>query len=69
MSCVWGGLLIAAGAFILVSAIVKSEFAVYRLLGARSRILWKDHVHRFHQVAGVLVIVFGILVMFGVIGK
>ena len=61
--------MVAVGTFLLVSAIRKSEFVVYRLLVAKSRILWRDHVHRFHQVAGVMVIVFGILVMLGVIGK
>jgi hypothetical protein len=69
VSYIWGGLLVAVGTFLLVSAIRKREFVVYRLLVARSRILWKDHVHRFHKVAGVLVIVFGVLLMFGVIGK
>ena len=37
----------------------QSEFVVYQLLVARSRILWGDRVHGFYQVAGVLMIVFG----------
>jgi hypothetical protein len=29
--------------------------------------LWGEHVHRFHQIAGVMVIIFGILVAIGYI--
>ena len=47
MSVVWGGLIVAVGIFLFVSAVRKSEFIVYRLLVARSRILWKEHVHQF----------------------
>ena len=69
MSYVWGGLIVAVGIFMFVSAVTKSEFVVYKLLTARSRILWKEHVHKFYIVVGLLVVVFGILVAFGVIGK
>ena len=69
MSFVWGGLIVAVGIFLFVSAVRKSELIVYRLLVARSRILWKEHVHQFYKVVGVLVVVFGVLVALGVIGK
>jgi len=29
---------------------------------ARSKILWGEKVHRFHQIAGAIVMVFGALV-------
>ena len=51
----------------LVCASLKSEFIIYRLLVARSRILWGKNVHRFHQITGTTVIVFGALVAFGII--
>ena len=69
MNFVWGGLLVAVGIFLFVSALRKSDFIVYRLLTYRSRILWKENVHRFYQVAGVLVVIFGVIVMTGVVGK
>jgi hypothetical protein len=34
----------------------RSEFVIYRLLAARSRILWGDRVHGFYQVAGVILV-------------
>ena len=67
MHILWGSLIMAAGLFMLVCASLKSEFIVYRLLVARSRILWGENVHRFHQIAGAMVIVFGALVALGVI--
>ena len=69
MSYVWGGFIAAVGIFLFVNAARKSEFIVYKLLTARSRILWKEHVHKFYMVVGVLVVFFGILVALGVIGK
>ena len=51
----------------LVCGRLKSEFIIYRLLAARSRILWGENVHFFYQVAGAAVIVVGILVALGYI--
>ena len=68
MNVLWGCLIAALGLFLFVSGTMKSQFAVYRLLVARSRILWGERVHGFYQVAGVLVIAFGILFAVGVIG-
>ena len=67
MHILWGSLIMAAGLFMLVCASLKSEFIIYRLLVARSRILWGENVHRFHQITGTMVIVFGALVAFGYI--
>jgi hypothetical protein len=67
MHILWGSLIMAAGLFMLVCASSKSQFIIYRLLVARSKILWGENVHRFHQVTGTLVIVFGILVALRII--
>jgi uncharacterized membrane protein len=57
----WGTLMAIIGLFMLVCGTVKSDFVVYRLLVARSRILWGDAVHRFFQVSGLIVAALGIL--------
>ena len=67
MHMLYGALTVAVGIFLLVCGATRSEFVIYRLLVARSRILWGEKVHRFHQVAGVMVIVFGLLLVFGYI--
>jgi len=66
MNVLWGILVILVGSFLLICGRLKSNFIVYRLMVARSKILWGDNAHRFHQVAGAMVIVFGILVAAGV---
>jgi len=67
MHVLWGSSIMAAGLFMLVCGSLKSRFIVYRLLVARSKILWGEHVHRFYQIAGAMVIVFGALVALGCI--
>jgi hypothetical protein len=67
MHVLWGILIILAGLFLFICGRLKSNFIIYRLFVYRSRILWGDNVHRFHQVVGVIVIVFGILVTSGYI--
>ena len=62
MPVLWGSLIVVAGLFLLVCGSLKSEFFIYRLLVARSKILWGEHTHRFHQITGVIVIVVGVLV-------
>jgi len=59
--------IVAAGLFLLVCGRLKSEFFIYRLIVARSKILWGENVHRFHQIGGGIVIVFGVLVAIGYI--
>jgi hypothetical protein len=58
--------MVAAGLFMFVCGSSKSEFIIYRLMAARSRILWGDNVHRFYQITGTIVIVFGVLITLGV---
>ena len=68
MHILWGCLIAAVGLLLFVSGITKSEFIVYRLLVARSKILWRERVHGFYQVAGLLVVAFGVLLAIGAIG-
>jgi hypothetical protein len=58
----------AAGLFMLVCGTMKSEFIIYRLMVARSRILWGegDAVHRFYQVSGPIIIILGVLWALGI---
>ena len=67
MHIVWGCLTAAIGLTMFVGGCLKSEFILYRLLVARSKLLWGKHVHKFYQVAGIMVLVFGILLALGVI--
>jgi len=67
MSILWGCLIAVVGLFLFISATTKSELIVYRLLVARSKILWGERVHGFYQVAGLLVVAFGVLFAAGVI--
>ncbi len=67
MHILWGSLIMAAGLFMLVCGSLKSKFIIYRLMVARSKILWSENVHRFYQITGAIVIIFGALVAFGYI--
>jgi hypothetical protein len=67
MHLLWGILIVLAGLFLLICGRLKSDFFIYRLIVARSRILWGDNTHRFHQIVGAIVIVFGVLVAVGYI--
>jgi len=67
MHLLWGTLIVLAGLFLLVCGRLKSDFFIYRLIVARSKILWGDNTHRFHQIVGAIVIVFGVLVAVGYI--
>jgi len=62
MNILWGVLIILAGLFMTICGTIKSNFIVYRLLVYRSKLLWGENVHRFYQVVGAIVIVFGLLV-------
>ena len=65
----WGILIVAIGLFMLICSLLKTDFIVYRFLIHRSKKLWGKNVHLFHTIVGVIVIVFGILVALGIIGK
>jgi len=66
MNMLWGFLMAAVGVFMLICGTTKSEFIVYRLLVARSRLLWGDAVHRFYQFSGLVVAILGILWAMGI---
>jgi hypothetical protein len=61
-------LIAAVGLFMFLCGLSRSEFIIYRLLASRSKALWGENVHRFYQITGVIVIVFGALVALGHIG-
>jgi hypothetical protein len=67
MHVLWGILIVIAGLFLLIFSSLKSEFIIYRLLVYRSKILWGKHVHRFHQIVGIIAIIVGVLVAIGYI--
>jgi len=69
MHMLWGTLMVAIGLLMLIWGSLKSEFVIYRILAERSRKLWGDNVHRFYQIAGVAVVIMGILVAFKVVGR
>ena len=67
MHIFWGILMVIAGLFLLVGGSLRSKFFLYRLIVARSKILWGENTYRFHQIAGAIVIVFGVIVALGLI--
>jgi len=67
MHIFWGCLIAAIGLALFIGGYLKSQFVLYRLLVARSKLLWGNNVHKFHQVAGLMVTAFGILLALGII--
>jgi len=68
MNYVWGSLMALIGLFLLVGALKKSEFIIYRLFVARAKMLWGDHVHAFFVVVGAILVGLGSLFFFGIWG-
>ena len=67
MHLLWGILIVLAGLFLLVCGRLRSDFIIYRLIVARSKVLWGDNTYRFHQTAGAIVMVVGAVVAVGYI--
>jgi len=67
MHPLFGLLMSAVGLFMLISGRLKSDFIIYKLMIARSKMLWGENVHRFYQVVGVILIIVGILAALGAI--
>ena len=67
MNVLWGIVMMAIGVLFVYWGSTGSGFVVYRLLAARSRILWGDRVHRFYQIVGAVLAVLGLLWAVGVI--
>ncbi|MBO8152652.1 MAG: hypothetical protein H0Z30_09200 [Candidatus Marinimicrobia bacterium] len=66
MKLIWGIVFIAIGLFMLISALLKSNFIVYRLLVARSKMLWGEKVQGFYVIVGTVLTILGILAVFGI---
>lgn len=67
MNVLWGLATLTIGVSFMYCGSVESDFAVYRLLCARSRLLWGDRVHRFYQAVGATLSLLGLLWATGVI--
>ncbi|MEM9465484.1 MAG: hypothetical protein AAGA90_08910 [Actinomycetota bacterium] len=65
MGIVWGVIIAAVGVAFIVWGRTRSEFVVYRVLAARSRVLWGERVHGFYQAAGALMVVAGAAIAIG----
>jgi hypothetical protein len=65
MNILWGVLIVVAGLLLLIGGSLKSNFYIYRLMVARSKIIWGEKVHRFYQFVGVIVIILGIFFLIG----
>jgi hypothetical protein len=61
MNTVWGIVMALVGAVFIGWGRTRSGFIVYRLLAARSRILWGDNVHLFYQGVGLVLVAVGAL--------
>ncbi|BCR35921.1 MAG: hypothetical protein RBQ97_07495 [Acholeplasma sp.] len=68
MNYLWGSLMALIGLFLLVSALKKSEFIIYKLFVARAKLLWGDNVHSFFIVVGVILMGLSSLFFFGIWG-
>ena len=68
VNVILGILTIIIGLFMVISSILKSEFIIYKLLVARSKILWGKNAHNFLMISGILIIIMGILMTIGIIG-
>lgn len=66
MDILYGSLMILIGLFMLICATRKSETFIYRMLVARSKMMWGNRVHRFHQISGILIIIWASLYMLGI---
>ncbi len=69
MHILWGTLMVVVGLFMFIGGTIRSEFVIYRLMVARSRIFWGegDAVHRFYEVSGLILVVLGFLWALGII--
>ncbi len=66
-SLFWGILMVVIGLLLTIGGWTESQFWLYRLLVARSKMLWKDQVHKFYRVVGIIIIIFGIFMAFDLI--
>lgn len=64
---IWGIVIAVIGALLSLAGFTKSDFIIYRILILRSTALWKEKVHTFYTIVGIIMFVFGILVATNVI--
>lgn len=62
----FGIIMVLIGLYMLISGTKKSEFVVYKILVAKTEKLWGKNVHKFYQIVGLIIIIFGILMTTGV---
>ena len=55
--------MIIIGTFMLMGSLTRSNFILYKLIVARSKILWGKNVYKFHTISAVLIILVGILML------
>ncbi|OYT58181.1 hypothetical protein B6U71_04915 [Euryarchaeota archaeon ex4484_178] len=67
MDPIFGIVFILIGLFLLISGALKRRSGVYRLMTARSSLLWGKNVHGFYMAIGLILIILGILVSLGMI--
>lgn len=67
MNILFGVVMAVIGVAFVRWGSTKSDSVVYRVLAARSRLMWGERVHRFYQVVGVVLVVVGLLWALGVI--
>lgn len=60
----WGLVMMGIGLFFLICGWLKSNFFIYRIFVARSKLLWGDRVHAFYLCVGVIIILVGALMIF-----
>ncbi len=65
---IWGILMTLIGLFMAISAYLKSEFIIYKLLHARAKLLWGDNAHTFLLVSGVIITGLSSLFFLGIWG-
>jgi hypothetical protein len=68
MNYLWGSLMALIGLFLLISALKKSEFIIYKLFVGRAKLLWGDNVHSFFVVVGVVLMGLSSLFFLGIWG-
>jgi len=65
----WSLIVIIIGLLILIGSIKKSEFILFKLIVARAKILWGNSVYLFLMISGIFVMIFGVLMFFGVLNS
>ncbi len=69
MNILWGSLMVLIGLYIFISAMLKSEFIIYRLFHARAKMLWGDNAHYFLMVVGIIITGLSMMFFLNIWGK